>query len=146
MKRVLCAALLALLLMSAGCAPEIQHDPRAAAAVAEKYVQTVFVDQDADAAFAMLDPDYAAEQSPEAFRQVVGMRDFGARIGRVEAMAYDKVPGEPMMDVFVTGYSDDEEWYFRVRVVGTSSEGYRPTQADAGSDPFPGAGISTQLN
>ena len=139
MKRSLAVVcvLVAAALVGTGCVQVFRHSPSAAAVGASDFVRVLMVEKDARAAYAMTDASFQQGRTLAVFEsRTKGSPGYGAITG-VAATAYEPVPSQPAIDIFLTGRGGAVTYYYAVRMSGTQDAGYKPASLTLSNNPFP---------
>ncbi len=137
-----------LFLAGCGVAPQarvMNHSPSAAAAVAQRYVDLLIVQQDANAAYELVDADARSRVSSATLQESVAKAPGHGQVTSVRAVEYQPVPGQPAMDIFLTGSAGGSSFYYAVRVSGTMDEGYLVNDLWIEPEPFPASELRETL-
>lgn len=150
MRRCITILLTGALLLTEGCAlaPRarvLNHSPSAAAEVADRYVDLLVVQQDADAAYELVDADARRRISSAALVESVAKSPGYGEVTSVEAVEYQPVPGQPVVDIFLTGSAGDATYYYAVRLSGTVDEGYLVNDLWIQTEPFEASDLRQDL-
>jgi len=150
LRRCLTILLTGALLLTAGCAlaPRarvLNHSPSAAAEVAQRYVDLLVVQQDAEAAYELVDEDARERIDSAALAESVAKAPGYGEVTSVEAVEYQPVPGQPAVDVFLTGSAGGATYYYAVRLSGTMDEGYLVNDLWIQTEPFEASGLRQEL-
>jgi len=149
-RRFLAILLAGGVLLAAGCgvaprASVLNHSPSAAAAIAQRYVDLLLVRKDADAAYGLVDADARARVSVETLQEAVAKAPGYGQVTSVQAVEYQPVPGQPAMDIFLTGSAGGRTFYYAVRLSGTRDEGYLVNDLSIESEPFRASSLRESL-
>jgi hypothetical protein len=133
---LLVASLPCVLALSCG-AQLIVHDEEAAAKVAEHFASVAFVDHDSQNAHGLLSVEARNAVSREQLSDTIAKmhpREFPTRVKAVE---FEPMPGQRAMLIYLNGSATDEEFYYRLQVVGDATLGYEVSGLWRGSGPYP---------
>jgi hypothetical protein len=64
----------------------------------------------------------------------------------VRVTAFEPMPGEPGMSIFLEGHREFERFYYRLYMMGTASKGYMVGGLYGRADPFPHSALRTRLD
>jgi hypothetical protein len=138
---------LVLILFISGCvtARVLHHDPLMAAMEAQKF---------ADAAFVQHDPQKAYDLSSDGMKQSHSLEEFTGILenlhptgypSEVTATEYEPILGQAAMSIFLEGQNENENFYYRLVMKGTSDEGYRVDGFYRGNGPYPESSLRMPL-
>lgn len=108
-----------------------------AGASATEFAQTAFVEKNVDRAFSLLHPDAQAYMTKEKFSEVLSTMNSPTSPKSIIATDYEPVVGEEGMNIYVTGESDRETFYYRIPMKGTQQKGYKPAGLFRNNGPYP---------
>lgn len=137
MRKLLVMLAVVVAMLGAGCEREITQTPEDAASVAEEFVTTLMVENDAEAGYEMIDSDVANQVTLSAFeRAVTGSPGYG-EVTSITATGYEMVAEQQTIDVYLMGDAGEVTYYYYVRVNGNDQEGYDPAAFLVHEEPFP---------
>lgn len=113
------------------------HSPAMAGEAAQVFAEVAFVNDDADRAYSLVNPEIEAEMTAQDFAAFLTQMHRTGRPATVDATEYQPLPGYRGMNVYVEGSADSTDFYYRLLMEGTSSSGYRVTGFWRGSRPYP---------
>jgi hypothetical protein len=87
------------------------HQPSMAADAGEAFADAAFVKGDADRAFALLTPEFAAEVSMDELTEVLTQLHRDGRPDSVRAVEYEPLPGYRGMGIYIEGEAADRVFY-----------------------------------
>lgn len=116
----------------------IAHDEHAAAKAAEKLADSAFAKSEYDGVHELFSPDMQRllPGAKEVTEAVVKMHPKGRPSG-VKAIEFEPIPGQRAMLIYLKGTRDDEEFFYRFRMVGDKGAGYKVDFMGRGSGPYP---------
>ena len=114
-----------------------EHEPAMAAAEAHDFAAIAFVERDTSRAYGLLSPDTKAKMSLDRFKDLVSKMHPKGYPESVEATDYEPMPGQKAMNIFVSGNSGNEGFYYRLVMEGTKETGYTVGGLWLGNGPFP---------
>jgi len=120
-----------------GCAKSINHDEVAAGKKAEEFARITFVRQDIENGYALLADGTKRYVSQDQFKAVVAKLHPKAFPKTVTASAYEPMPGEKAIYIFLIGDNSGEHFYYRLTMEGTGTTGYRVLRFDRSTSPYP---------
>ena len=127
-------------LCNLSCLPTVQlfhHAPEMAATKAEEFAQIAFVQMNHELAYVLLAPatkeSFTREQMVEALAQMHPKR----LPIEPKAVEYEPILGQAAMSIYLNGHRDDEEFYYRLVMHGTTDTGYQVGGFFRGSGPYP---------
>jgi hypothetical protein len=103
-----------------------KQDPDKAAAAAIVFAKAALVDRDMDKAYGLLDPEVQSNASKEKFAEVAMSIVADITPTVVTAMEFEPVPGQEMMNIYLTGEKGVEKIYYRIPMRGDAEKGYKP--------------------
>jgi hypothetical protein len=150
LRRLAAFLLTGAVLLLAGCAvaPQVRtlnHSPSSAASVAQRYVDLLVVQQNVDAAYALVDTDARARISSTELKDAVTKAPGYGLVTSIQATEYQPVPGQPAIDIFLTGSGGGATVYYVVRLSGTADKGYQVNDLGVQSEPYPATALRDRL-
>jgi hypothetical protein len=138
---------LVLILFVSGCvtARVLNHDPMMAAAEAQKFADTAFVQQDPQQAYDMLSDGMKNGYSLKEFTGILEKLHPTGYPTEVTATEYEPILGQPAMSIFLEGQNENENFYYRLVMKGTSDVGYRVDGVYRGNGPYPESSLREPL-
>jgi hypothetical protein len=115
------------------------HDQNGAATAAEQFAQVAFVTKDTNAAHALLEPQTGRSLPLASFSEAIAKMHPGGFPNSVKAEAYEPLPGQAGMNVFLLGQNANETFYYRFLMVGDKVSGYKVAYLGRGNGPHPSA-------
>jgi hypothetical protein len=113
------------------------QSPIMAAASATEFAQVAFVEKNVDKAFSLLHPDAQAYITKEKFSETLTTMNTPTSPKSIVATDYEPVVGEEGMNIYITGESDRETFYYRIPMKGTQRKGYKPAGLFRNTGPYP---------
>lgn len=141
MKRLLILFLVA----TTACINVSRHKPILAAASANAFVQAALVEKNIDKAYGMLDPELQARTSKADFAQVITTMTTPTAPLSINATEFEPIPGQEGMNIYITGESDRETFYYRIPMKGTQLKGYKPVGIFRNQGPYPASSARQRL-
>src|SRR5262245_16388457 len=132
--------LVAVMLLSSSlssCVRVIEHKQANAARAAERFSETAFGKQNYAAAHGLLTPAGQEGIPLEKLTKDIAKMHPAAFPKTVKAVEYEPMPGQTAMQIFLRGTADDEEFYYRLVMVGDKHSGYQVSEYWRGSGPHP---------
>ena len=131
--------LIAILLLTAtACSYRaFQQNPIMAATSATEFAQIAFVEKNIDKAFTMLDPEAQAYITKEKFSQTLTTMNTPTSPKSIVATDFEPIQGQEGMNIYITGESDTETFYYRIPMKGTAGKGYKSVGAFRNPGPYP---------
>jgi len=129
-----------LVAFSAGCQSyAIEHDPVAAGETAIAFAQAAFVVQEYESALKFLPEDRDVSFTADTLKTLVSHTHTGLDFPRsVELLAYEIVPGERTIQVFLKASSaNPNPHYYQLILLGDESSGYKVIEFYGNSQEFP---------
>jgi len=127
-----------LLTVTASCSYRaFKQSPIMAGASATEFAQVAFVEKNIDKAFSMLDPEAQAYITKENFSQGLTNINTPTTPQSIIATDFEPIPGQEGMNIYITGESDTETFYYRIPMKGTEAKGYRPAGVFRNPGPYP---------
>jgi hypothetical protein len=120
-----------------GCAGSIDHDEVSAGKKAEEFARITFVRQDTEDGYALLADGTKRYVSQDQFKTVVSKLHPRAFPRTVTLSAYEPMPGEKAIYIFLVGENSGEHFYYRLTMQGTRTTGYRVLRFDRSTGPYP---------
>ena len=132
------AVLLVVLCSSISCGINvIVHDQQAAAKSAAKFADVALVQSDYSVARSMLSPELEQATTGDKLAAEVGKMHPKGRPSDVKAVEFEPLPGQRAMNIFLKGTQGDEEFFYRLLMVGDENAGYKVGGLWRGSGPYP---------
>ena len=127
-----------LLTLTAACSfRAFKQNPIMAAASATQFAQAAFVEKNIDKAFSMLDPEAQANITKEKFSEGLTRMNTPTAPESIVATDFEPIQGHEGMNIYVTGESDNETFYYRISMKGTQDKGYKPVGLYRNNGPYP---------
>lgn len=103
-----------------------KQDPDKAARSAVEFAKAVLVERDMDKGYGLLDPEVQSNAPKEKFAEVAMsiVADISPTV--VTATEFEPIPGEEMMNIYLTGEKGTEKLYYRIPMRGNAEKGYKP--------------------
>jgi hypothetical protein len=108
-----------------------------AAVSATVFAQAALVDQNIDKAYGMLDPDLQAHGSKEDFSRIITTMNKPTAPKMITATDFEPIPGQDGMNIYLTGETDTETFYYRIPMKGSEEKGYRVAGVFRNEGPYP---------
>ncbi len=124
---------------------KFEHEPAMAAAQAHDFAHIAFVERDLSTAYAMLSPDTKAKMSLDQFNQLVSSMHPAEYPSSIESTDYELMPGQKAMNIYVSGSSGNERFYYRLVMEGTKETRYTVGGLWRGNGPFPPSNMRRPL-
>lgn len=137
MKKQLLAIFLLMVTAAACSFRAFKQSPIMAAASATEFAQVAFVEKNIDKAFSMLDPEAQAYIGRENFSQGLTKINTPTTPKSINATDYEPIQGQEGMNIYITGESDTETFYYRIPMKGTEQKGYKPAGVFRNPGPYP---------
>ena len=112
---------------------------------ATEFAQAAFVDKDIDKAFSLLHPEAQAYITKEKFSQTLTVMNTPTSPKSIVATDYEPVQGGEGMNIYITGESDTETFYYRIPMKGTQLTGYKPAGFFRNQGPYPKSSLRKPL-
>ncbi len=108
-----------------------------AAASATEFAQVAFVEKNIDKAFSMLDPEAQAYIGKEKFSEGLTRMNTPTAPESIIATDFEPIQGQEGMNIYITGESPNETFYYRIPMRGTQDKGYKPAGLFRNPGPYP---------
>ena len=128
------------------CTESYDHDPKLAAARAEDFARTTFVDRDSDKGYEMLSDSGKRYVSPEIFKETVVKSHPRSYPARINATDYERMSGEKAIYIYLNGDNGAENFHYTVTLHGTAASGYKVTRFTRGASSFISGSSRRPLN
>jgi hypothetical protein len=113
-----------------------KQNPDAAAVSAVEFAKTAFVEREVERAYDLLDPEFQAYAPRERFAEVLTTMNSPSSPVVVTTTDFEQIPGQDGMNIFLTGESGDEKFYYRLAMKGSEEKGYRVAGVFRGPRPY----------
>lgn len=127
---------LAVILIIAGCAESVKHDPALAAKRALEFGRVVFIEKNLDKGYDLLADGGRRHVPRDKFKQSLAAmhaRDYPTKLA---AMEYEPMADEKAIYIFVRGQNGEEQFNYRLTLEGTASTDYKVLKVDQGTGFF----------
>ena len=101
--------------------------------------------QDAEAGYSLLSESARQQLSLEQFKQVNAKLHPSTFPTKVVANEFESIPGEKAMNIFLIGENRKEQFYYRLPMEGTVTDGYRVSGLYRGNGPYPASNLRQKL-
>lgn len=115
----------------------IGHDEQAAAKSAAKFADLAFVQSDYAGARALLLPQLEQATAGDKLAADLSKLHPKGHPSEVRAIEFEPLPGQRAMLIYLKGTQDDEEFFYRLLMVGDQGAGYKVGGLWRGSGPYP---------
>ena len=115
----------------------IAHDEQAAANSAAKFADLAFIRSDYSGARALLAPQLEQATAGDKLAAEVGKMHGGGRPSEVKAIEFEPLRGQRAMNIYLKGKRGDEEFFYRLLMLGDRGAGYKVGGLWRGSGPYP---------
>jgi hypothetical protein len=120
------AIVLSVLAATAGCSGHAsKQDPDKAAASAIAFARAALVERDMDKAYSLLDPEVQSNAPKEKFVEVAMSIVADISPTLVTATEFEPIPGQEMMNIYLTGEKGAEKIFYRIPMRGNAEKGYK---------------------
>jgi hypothetical protein len=127
-----------LLIVTAACSyRSFKQNPQMAAKSATEFAQVAFVEKNIDKAFSMFDPEAQAYVTKEKFSEGLTRMNTPASPKSINATDFEPIQGQEGMNIYITGESDTQKFYYRIPMKGTEDKGYKPVGLYRSDGPYP---------
>jgi len=117
------------------------HSPIMAATSATEFAQVALVERNADKAFNMLHPDAQAYSTKQKFAEILTAMNSPTAPLYVNATDFEPIQGEEGMNIYLTGETDTQTFYYRIPMKGTKEKGYKPIGLFRNPGPYPNSSL-----
>jgi hypothetical protein len=117
------------------CMESFDHDATSAGKKAEEFARITFVRSDFKNGYELLADGTKRYVSLGQFKDVVSKLHPNAFPKTVTASAYEPMPGEKAIYIFLTGENAGARFYYRLTMEGTAATGYKVLRFDRSSGP-----------
>jgi len=124
---------------------KFEHQPVMAAAEAHNFADIAFVERDAATAYGLLSPNTKTQMSFDQFKDLASKMHPSEYPSSVEATDYEPLPGQQAMNIYLSGSSGNERFYYRFVMEGTKETRYTVAGIWRGSGPFPPSNMRRSL-
>jgi hypothetical protein len=121
------------------------HEPSMAAAQAQKFADTAFIERNPSAAYGLLSPNSKAQMSLDQFKDLLSKLHRSQYPSSVEATDYEPLPGQKGMNIFLSGVSVNERFYYRFLMEGTKETDYAVAGVWRNNRPYPPSAMRKPL-
>lgn len=132
--------------VACACAQSYDHDPKLAAARAEDFARTTFVNRDSEKGYEMLSDSGKRYVPLEVFKDTVVKSHPRSYPTRITATGYEGMSGEKAIYIYLNGDNDNENFHYTVTLHGTAATDYRVTRFTRGSNPLSSGSSHHPLN
>jgi hypothetical protein len=115
----------------------ISHDAQAAAKSAAKFGDHAFVKADYAGARALLTPQLEQVTAGDKLAIELDKMHPKGRPAEIKAIEYEPLPGQRAMNIYLKGMLGDEEFFYRLLMLGDQGTGYKVGGLWRGSGPYP---------
>jgi hypothetical protein len=115
----------------------IAHDEQAAAKSAAKFADLAFARSDYPGAHALLSPQLQQATADGKLAAEVAKMHPKGRPSEVKAIEFEPLPGQRAMNIYLKGTRSDEEFFYRLLMVGDKAAGYKVGGLWRGNGPYP---------
>lgn len=119
------------------CLYYINHNEDMAAIEAVKFAKTAFVEQNFVKAHGMLPKETDAKFTSDSLKDMVTKMHPNSYPKVVTATEFERMPGKKAMLIYLYGENENEKFYYRLTMVGTSDSGYKVYQLYRRMEPYP---------
>jgi hypothetical protein len=145
LKKLLLLHLLMVVLFSAGCVTVLRHEPQKAADEAEGFARTALIRQNLQAAYDASADEFQDYYSLEEFTDFIVKMHPDGYPDKVTATEYEPIPGQPAMNIYLVGTSENVSFYYRFVMQGSADDDYKVIGIYRGSGPYPESSIRQPL-
>ena len=85
----------------------------------------------------MLDPEAQAYVGKEKFSQALTQMNTPTAPKSITATDFEPIQGQEGMNIYITGQSDNETFYYRIPMKGTEDKGYKAVGVYRSHGPYP---------
>jgi hypothetical protein len=103
----------------------LHHEPKKAGQTALEFAKVAFVENDVSRAYDLTAGEFADQFSPSQVTVALAQMHPDGRPATVSLGEYEPIPGQAAMNIFLTGERAGETFYYRILMLGTSSQGYK---------------------
>jgi hypothetical protein len=135
------------LLTLAGCLQvnKFAHEPSMAAAQAQRFAHTAFIERNSSAAYGLLSADTKAHMSLDQFKDSLSKMHPSQYPSSIQATDYEPLPGQKGMNIYLSGASGIERFYYRIVMEGTKETDYSVAGLWRGKGSFPASSMRKPL-
>lgn len=124
----------------------IWHDEDAAAREATRFGETVFVKGDVESGYKTLAWQTRRSISLEKFEEAVLQMHPQSKPNAVLATDFEMIPGQNALYIYLFGKNGDENFYYRLTMIGTKLRGYQVAGVFRDVAPYPPSEWRHSLN
>jgi len=128
--------LVALAMLTAGCADSVKHDEVLAAKRALEFGRVAFVDKNFDKGYDLLADGGRRHVPRDKFKQsltAMHARNFPTKLTAIE---YEPMADEKAIYIFIRGQNSEDQFNYRLTMEGTAATGYKVLKIDQGAGFF----------
>lgn len=127
-------------------AASLSHSPSIAGEQAQRFAEVAFVQRDFSKAYGLLAESGKSYGSAEQFREFINQKHPSAFPSFVTATAYEPVPGQTKINIYIYGENGSEKFYYRMITEGSQERGYSVSGFDRKNIPYPQSDLIRPFN
>ena len=111
--------------------------PEIAAKIAQDYSNTFLIKKDISTAYSLLSDNIKANITEDNFRSLMNQIHPEGFPLQVDVVAYEPMPGQASMYIFLEGKKENEIFNYRFLMEGTKAKGYKVLGINRNIGPYP---------
>jgi hypothetical protein len=115
----------------------IHHSTDDAAASATKFAERAFVQKDYTGAREFISPQFTHVDTDDKLAAAVEALHPKSRPSEVTATEFEPIPGQRAMQIYLKGKQGDEQFFYRMLLLGDQPSGYKVGGIWRGNGPYP---------
>lgn len=122
--------------MLSSCLYYINHNEDMAAVESVKFAKAAFVEQNFVKAHGMLPKETDAKFTSDSLKDMVTKMHPNSYPKTITAIEFERLPGKKAMLIYLYGENEEEKFYYRLTMAGTSDSGYKVYELYRKMEPY----------
>ncbi|MCZ6479352.1 MAG: hypothetical protein O6929_02945 [candidate division NC10 bacterium] len=127
------------------CINIIVHDEKKAASKAKEFAEAAFINGNIEVGYSLLSERTKSSLSSERFREIIERMHPDSTPITINSMEYEPIPGQKAMNIYLLAKKNNEEFYYRLLMVGTKDSGYKVERFLRGKGPYPSSNLRKKI-